>query len=470
MTTSAPVRRTRLRLLAALAAIAVLVLLLRSGFLAPPPDDSASPGPRDGGHHADRRGGGPAPLSGRPSGPSATGVGGSHSGRVDRSATREGEEEDDFRRYAPFEGPRIGSSTGAPEKGNTFSQRRRRLVPATPPGGGQRTLGTVDLALEWLADHQEKDGSWDPAALRSRESGVRSPGGGQSAYRTGVTAVATLAFLGAGETHKAGPHRKTVKDAIKYLKCAYDPDGRFVPADVDEAVLAHAWATQATAEIYALTRSPLFKSMLFAVREAPRLGPHGRRGLAASRGFPRHRHGRDDLGSAGPRRGAAGAAGRGAGGGARGGPRLPGASDRLVPPASSSRPGTPTTSSTATCGSPPAPTSPGSGSPAAASRISPGWPPSSASTRPPVWEDDRIDVHLWHLGTSALFQHGGPAWQAWNRAMKEALVDSQRRDGDRKGSWDPIGPWAEKGGRVWSTAMLAMCLEVYYRYRRVAER
>jgi hypothetical protein len=264
MTTSAPVRRTRLRLLAALAAIAVLVLLLRSGFLAPPPDDSASPGPRDGGHHADRRGGGPAPLSGRPSGPSATGVGGSHSGRVDRSATREGEEEDDFRRYAPFEGPRIGSSTGAPEKGNTFSQRRRRLVPATPPGGGQRTLGTVDLALEWLADHQEKDGSWDPAALRSRESGVRSPGGGQSAYRTGVTAVATLAFLGAGETHKAGPHRKTVKDAIKYLKCAYDPDGRFVPADVDEAVLAHAWATQATAEIYALTRSPLFKSMLFA--------------------------------------------------------------------------------------------------------------------------------------------------------------------------------------------------------------
>ena len=37
-----------------------------------------------------------------------------------------------------------------------------------------------------------------------------------------------------------------------------------------------------------------------------------------------------------------------------------------------------------------------------------------------------------------------------------------------KGSWDPIDPWGPDGGRVYSTASSRMCLEVYYRYPRVA--
>ena len=36
-----------------------------------------------------------------------------------------------------------------------------------------------------------------------------------------------------------------------------------------------------------------------------------------------------------------------------------------------------------------------------------------------------------------------------------------------KGSWDPIGPWGQDGGRVYSTAMMAMCLQVYFRYPKV---
>ena len=38
---------------------------------------------------------------------------------------------------------------------------------------------------------------------------------------------------------------------------------------------------------------------------------------------------------------------------------------------------------------------------------------------------------------------------------------------DERGSWDPVGPWGVDGGRVYSTAILAMCLEVYYRYDKV---
>ena len=47
---------------------------------------------------------------------------------------------------------------------------------------------------------------------------------------------------------------------------------------------------------------------------------------------------------------------------------------------------------------------------------------------------------------------------------------SQRTDGEScryLGSWDPIGPWGLEGGRVASTALMAMCLEVDYRYERV---
>ena len=32
------------------------------------------------------------------------------------------------------------------------------------------------------------------------------------------------------------------------------------------------------------------------------------------------------------------------------------------------------------------------------------------------------------------------------------------------GSWDPDTVWGGYGGRVYTTAMAALCLEVYYRY------
>jgi hypothetical protein len=54
-------------------------------------------------------------------------------------------------------------------------------------------------------------------------------------------------------------------------------------------------------------------------------------------------------------------------------------------------------------------------------------------------------------------------------AMKAAVVDSQRKDGDERGSWDPqVDPWGFSGGRVYSTALMALCLEVYFRYSRTA--
>ncbi|RKY14435.1 MAG: hypothetical protein DRP63_08530, partial [Planctomycetota bacterium] len=42
----------------------------------------------------------------------------------------------------------------------------------------------------------------------------------------------------------------------------------------------------------------------------------------------------------------------------------------------------------------------------------------------------------------------------------------QRRGGCADGSWDPVGKWGMVGGRVYSTALNALTLEIYYRYLR----
>jgi hypothetical protein len=90
----------------------------------------------------------------------------------------------------------------------------------------------------------------------------------------------------------------------------------------------------------------------------------------------------------------------------------------------------------------------------------PEWNPASGS----------IDMYYWYYGTLAAFQVGGKTWRAWDSSLPAAIVATQRKGTDFcgvSGSWDPIDPWGDEGGRVYATALMAMCLEVYYRYERV---
>ena len=86
-----------------------------------------------------------------------------------------------------------------------------------------------------------------------------------------------------------------------------------------------------------------------------------------------------------------------------------------------------------------------------------------------------VDFYYWYYGTLAMFQMGGHYWKAWNAELKATLVPNQCRGGpldgsakDVDGSWNPVGTFGVKnsrgGGRVMSTALGALCLEVYYRY------
>jgi len=74
------------------------------------------------------------------------------------------------------------------------------------------------------------------------------------------------------------------------------------------------------------------------------------------------------------------------------------------------------------------------------------------------------NLYYWYYGTLAMYQYGGDEWNQWNVRLRELLVESQVKRGPLAGSWNPDGPWGGYGGRVYSTALATLSLEVYYRF------
>jgi len=67
----------------------------------------------------------------------------------------------------------------------------------------------------------------------------------------------------------------------------------------------------------------------------------------------------------------------------------------------------------------------------------------------------------------AMFQMNGELWDEWNSSLRDTLIGLQRVSGPHAGSWDPNGKWAGIGGRIYSTSLSTMSLEVYYRFLRI---
>ena len=75
-------------------------------------------------------------------------------------------------------------------------------------------------------------------------------------------------------------------------------------------------------------------------------------------------------------------------------------------------------------------------------------------------------MYYWHYGTLALSMLGGAPWSAWSDALQQAVLPNQVQDGCAKGSWEPVGPWGEDGGRIYATAMMTLALEIIAREGR----
>ncbi|MHC4860718.1 MAG: prenyltransferase/squalene oxidase repeat-containing protein [Planctomycetota bacterium] len=366
--------------------------------------------------------------------------------------------------------------------------RTEELGPRVDPellarnGGSSSTEGAVDLGLAWLALHQSQGGHWDCDGFSAQCRLNRCSGPGNGRYDPGVTGLALLAFLGARETHRSGSHQRTVREGLRYLSRIQSPEGRIGPLTVTKFVYGHAIGTLALVEAYRLTSSPLFKSS--AQRAIDYIHRAQNPYLAWRYGV---RPGDNDTSVTGWMLAALDAAKRA---GLRVDPAgFDGARawiDKATEPEfgrvgyTARDTGTERPESLALRFPPErseALTAIG-----VFSRVRLGEDARKSeliqkgaeilTRRLPSWDEalGTVDMYYWFWGSHATFQVGGDAWKRWNAALKEVLVDRQRKDGDEKGSWDPVGAWGAEGGRVYSTALCVLALEVYYRHPRLFER
>ena len=375
----------------------------------------------------------------------------------------------------------VGQGAGKGSFGNRNGGGRKLMVKRH--GGSPATEGAVDKALEWLAYHQEPDGHWDCLKYEGKAEGRTEGINGNAA----CTGFALLAFLGAGHTDKVGRYKENVQKGLAFLMSTLDAKGRWCTnygSNYTQGV-----ATMALAE--AAGMNPRNKELKEAAQRAVdgvvagqiKIGdseynawdyaPGGTTDdtsvtgwniMALKSGKVAGLH-IDPFAFAGALAWInAGqdlkAAPKGAGEGEyweggmmayRGTVAAPGAPKNMAMTAAASL--------TRLLVGGEKPDSPGIAGPCNLMKME--------KNLPNKWPGN---LYYWYYATLTMFQKGGDHWKLWNEPMKKTLVENQRKDGDFAGSYDPF--FTEEtgyiyGGRVQSTSLGALSLEVYYRFAKL---
>ena len=349
--------------------------------------------------------------------------------------------------------PAVGTLLDGREEG-----RRAALVDAF--GGSDATEAAVARALQWLARQQDKkDGLW----------GLQGPyvDGGSQENRLAATAMALLAFQGAGNTPREGQYRKVVERAWKALVKAQLDDGRFdvhPPLPTHHALYSHAQATIAASELFGMTKraeheEPARRALAYAVAaQGPNGGwryePGHMGDMSVTGWFMMALKSGQMAGLPMPDDSFAGIAafleGVAVNDGIRYGYRVDVAG----------RPASPVTAAISAEG--------------LLCRQYLGWRRDDPrlvqgiemliGPQPFDWDNDK-DVYAWYYDTQVAHHAGGEAWRRWNDRMTEVLPATQVQKGPEAGSWDPaLDKWGHIGGRLFVTCFCTYMLEVYYRH------
>lgn len=137
-------------------------------------------------------------------------------------------------------------------------------------GYGEQIEAAVTRGLRWIASQQNEAGYWGEVSRYNKTWHTRkwSASLEKEQRATRLTALCLLAFLAHGDTPQSEEFGTTIQRAIEYLRNQQNPEtGLFVPmaqkhpekGGEDLGVYAHAQATYALAEAYALTRAPVLK-------------------------------------------------------------------------------------------------------------------------------------------------------------------------------------------------------------------
>jgi hypothetical protein len=74
------------------------------------------------------------------------------------------------------------------------------------------------------------------------------------------------------------------------------------------------------------------------------------------------------------------------------------------------------------------------------------------------------DMYYNYYATQVMHHWGGPEWDRWNKVMREYLIKTQIQEGHATGSWDVADRHGNAGGRLYMTTLALLTLEVYYRH------
>ncbi len=123
----------------------------------------------------------------------------------------------------------------------------------------------VERGLDWLAEHQNPDGSWSAKIGYKLNSEYRNTGEGP---HVGVTALACMAFLAGGHLPARGEYGPVVERGLGFVLKAAKNDGYITHGGT--RMYSHAFATLFLAEIYGMThredvREKLQKAIDFIV-------------------------------------------------------------------------------------------------------------------------------------------------------------------------------------------------------------
>ena len=352
--------------------------------------------------------------------------------------------------------------------------RRKQLLEIDE--GGKSDLA-VRSALGWLRRQQQPTGNW-----RLHE-GYPDAGRRTARTDTGATALALLAFLGAGFDHTRGEHQQTVARGVNWMVGQQRADGNLFDIDEfgrEETYYAHSMGTIALCEAVALTadrrlRGAAIKAVDFLVKtqQPTRGGWKYQPQTAQSRG---------DLSVTGWALMALHSA------------RI---ADIEVPEQSFVLASNFLDSVEVQDGAryryePEFDVSQAMTAEGLLCRQWLGWPREHPALESgsrfllgekhrPRWDGGRRNVYAWYYTAQVLHNMGGGEWEAWYRAVRDEIVSHQARTGsvrkgaDVRGSWhpsDPRGQSAEKAdiaGRLYLTAMCVLILETPYRHVSVYE-
>ena len=329
-------------------------------------------------------------------------------------------------------------------------------------GATQESEATVTSALKWLAANQGPNGRWEArrtgAGARRAADGEDRFGAGTTAD-TGITGLALLSFLAAGNTHLQGQHQVAVRRGLEFLLSMQDADGNLgASTNMYEKMYCHAMATCALSEAFAMSGDD-------------RLQPAVRRAIAftvasqdrASGGWRYGPNQSGDTSQLGWQVMALKSA-------ELGGIRIPdqtrGGIERFLKSVALGR------AAGLACYQPVRPVQ--SRSMTAEALVCRQFlgiidqPAALAEASEFVLQEmpgvGTTNYYYWYYGTLSMYQLQGDAWRRWNDALQAKLIKTQRTDGELAGSWDPDPVWGGCGGRAYSTALGTLCLEVYYRF------